>query len=285
MMRDRAVLRAPTDAAIKAMLDRRAHRAEAVDLRGPILAATLLARPRRRWSSVLLVPMSPRLVRALILALIAVAITGLVLVGSGAFQRHQAPTGTATAFVRPFEYAVPAHATLHPSIGESRREVVAWVEGPDHAPDTDSRSLYGGQSVGSGSLGGIVVASAEQAWSHGSGERFMLRTAPAELIADLRDTAIVPMGPIGETTLDGRPALTVTLVGLTTSDIHVNGPIDGLSQDAVLLTAPSRLTVANVDGTTVFVLVWARTAADMEALTPAADAFVASIHFLPANQP
>ena len=41
----------------------------------------------------------------------------------------------------------------------------------------------------------------------------MLRTAPADFLADLRDTAGVSMGEIVETTLDGRPALTVMLPG------------------------------------------------------------------------
>jgi hypothetical protein len=285
MMRDRDGMRAPTDAALEAMFDRRGDRADAVGLRGPILAAAGSARQRRRWPVVLPVPMSPWLIRATILALIAIAITGLVLIGSGAFRPRQAPTGTAAGFVRPFEYAIPAHSTLHPSIGEPRREVIAWVEGPDHPPNPDSLPSYGGQNVVSDNLGGIIVASAAQAWSHGPSERFMLRTAPAELIADLRDTAMVPMGPIRETTLDGHPALTVMLVSPRLFDIHVNGPITSLSQDFVLLTAPSRLTVADVDGTPVFVLIWAHTAADMEALTPVADEFVTSIHFLPADRP
>jgi hypothetical protein len=196
-----------------------------------------------------------------------------------------ASPATAAGFVRPFEYSINAETTLRLVAGVPRREIVAWVDGPDYPPNPDAQPRYGGQAPGSGSLAGIIVASAEEAWSHGPSGRFMLRTTPAGMIADLRDTAAVPMGTIEQTTLDGRPALTVPLVGLQTRDIHVTGQMKGLALDFVLLAAPSRLTVADIDGTTVFVLVWARTAADMGAMIPVAGEFLASIHFLPESQP
>ncbi len=113
----------------------------------------------------------------------------------------------------------------------------------------------------------------------------MLKTAPAELLADLRDNTGVHMGTIEETVLDGRPAWTAMLSGVGGYDIHVTGRMKGLSGDFVILTIPSRLTVTEVDGTTVFILTWARTAADLDAWLPVADELVASIHFLPAEQP
>ncbi len=44
---------------------------------------------------------------------------------------------------------------------------------------------------------------------------------------------------------------------------------------------PSRLIVSEVDGSTIFIVIWARTAQELEAWLPIADEFVESIHFVP----
>jgi hypothetical protein len=89
------------------------------------------------------------------------------------------------------------------------------------------------------------------------------------------------MGPIEQTTLDGWPALTVMLPGHGGSDIHVTGRMLGLSGTYAQVTMPSRLIVSEVDGSTIFVLIWARTAEGLDEWLPVADEFVASIHFVP----
>ena len=91
------------------------------------------------------------------------------------------------------------------------------------------------------------------------------------------------MGEITEVTLDGRPALASMLPGLgAVYDIHVRGSMEhGLTQyeDYVVVDAPARLTVADVDGTTIFILVWARTPDELTRWLPVADEFVASFRF------
>jgi hypothetical protein len=85
---------------------------------------------------------------------------------------------------------------------------------------------------------------------------------------------------IEETSVDGRPALIATLPGHSGSDIHVDGQMRGLGGTYVMVNMPSRLMVSEVDGETVFILIWARTDQELERWLPVADEFVASIHFV-----
>ena len=55
----------------------------------------------------------------------------------------------------------------------------------------------------------------------------------------------------------------------------------GLSRPYVGVTWPGRLTVTEVEGTTIFIFVWARTQQELDAWLPVADGFVGSIHFVP----
>ena len=261
------------DAAIKAMFEQRARRADDAGLRAEILNTTV-AQPQVRGWRIGLPVMFPRgLARALILALLAAAVGIAALLAVGSLTDDPPPTGSAPKFIRPFTYAIPEDEMIR--MTALKREVVAWISGPDvpNAPDL-------ADPAGGSGAAGVVVGSGETAWSHGKSARFMLRTAPAEFLADLRDTAGVSMGQIVETTLDGRPALTVMLPGRGGTDIHVNGPIQGLSQDFVMVNVPARLTVADVDGATVFVLIWARTANGLDTWLPVADKLVSSIRFL-----
>ena len=280
-----------TDAAIKAMLDRRAGRADFVDLRGPILTATRSERQRRGWRVGHPVLVHPWLARALLLAAVVTAIAGLGLIGSSALQTDQAQRGTAAEFLRPFTYARPADEAFK-SVGGGSRNMVAWVLLPDRPGRPDpSHSATARQPSISG-VKGIVVASAGQAWAHGNGGRFNVQRAPSGFIADLRDVGRVPMGAVADTTLAGYPALTVMLlgtdvVGADITDVHVtaNTPLSGLTGDNVLLNLPSRLIVADIDGETIFILIWARTPDDLVAWLPTAESFVDSIHFDERSQP
>ena len=188
----------------------------------------------------------------------------------------EAATATAVGFVRPFDYVIPVDSGIRPTL-DGHGPLVAFVAGADIPPDLAPASGDPRMQPTASSARGVIVASGEEAVGHGRSARFTLRAGPAEFLADLRDTAGVHMGPTTETTLDGWPALTVMLPGIGGPDIHVG-------RSYVLLTIPSRLVVAEIDGTTVFILTWARTADDLAAWMPVADAFVASFRFVPEAQ-
>jgi hypothetical protein len=265
------------------MFDRRARRADGSDLLESILTATLALEQRRTWGARLRAIARPARARVLILVLIAVMLAGAALVATGALRVHRAPTSTTTYFAPRFEYAIPIESRLRPAPGGPLSQTIAWIDGPEVHPSGYADLPYGGQATESGDVRGIEVAATSTPWSHSSAGRFLLRTAPAEFLEDLQTTGGVPMEPVTQTTLDGRPALTAALLPVAINDIHVWGSITGLSGTAgfVPLYTPARLTVADIDGTTVFVLVWARTAKDLDAWLPTANQFVASIHFLP----
>lgn len=302
-MRDREFT-PPTDAAIKAMFDQRARRADAADLRRQILAVTDLERQDRNWSFWLPLRAPQGMLRGLVLALIAAAIVATTFVGVAALRTAPLPppptlpaatpavtptatprvaTGVATDFIRPFKYSSLPSGTMR--LTAIQREIVTWISGADIPARTDLREPPPEGTPAPGWAGGVVVGSAETAWSHGGKSgRFMLRTAPAEFLADLRDTAGVSMSDMVSTTLDDRPALSVDLPGTGGTDIHVNGPIDGLSRDYVMVNVPARLIVADIDGATVFVLIWGFTKSELDTWLPIADEFVKSIHFIREGQ-
>lgn len=224
-------------------------------------------------------PVSPNFVRALLLALLATILVGLAAVGSALLREDSTPKVLQSTFFRHFEYAIPVDSAMHVS-GYSFPEMVAWAGGPDTWDGATLDSADGTSQPHPSQVRGVAIGRGGEAWSHGNGGRFMLRTAPADFLADLRDTANVPMGPIERTTFDGRAALTVMLPGTGGSDIHVTGRMQGLSGTYVRVTMPSRLIVSEVDGTTIFVFIWARTAQELDRWLPVADEFVGSIHFL-----
>ena len=51
------------------------------------------------------------------------------------------------------------------------------------------------------------------------------------------------------------------------------------------VNVPSRLIVADIDGVTIFIMIWARTPDDLAAWVPTAESFVGSIHFDERSQP
>ena len=221
-------------------------------------------------------PLESPVVRVLLLALVATAVVALAVVGSALLRKDPPIKGLESTFGRPFEYAIPVGSEMRVS-GVPRSDMVAWVDGPDaRTPSvTSTGPPYPWQ------VRGVVIGWGEGASSHGGDGRFMLRTVPADFLADLRDVAGSSMGAISETTLDGYPAMTVMLPGSGGSDIHLNGRLGGLGGHYVKVTLPSRLTVAEIDDTTIFVLEWARDDRELDAWLPVADEFVASIHFLP----
>ena len=225
-------------------------------------------------------PIRRPIVRVLILGLIATALVALGVVGAALLREDPTPKELQTRFFRHFEYTIPVDSAMHVS-DNSFPEMVAWAGGPDTWEGATIDNADGTSQPHPHQVRGIVIGRGGAAWSHGNDGRFMLRTAPAEFLADLRDIANVPMGPIERTTLDGWAALTVMLPGTGGTDIHVTGGTLGLSGEYVRVTMPSRLIVSEVDGAAVFVYIWARTAEELDRWMPIADEFVASIHFLP----
>ena len=181
----------------------------------------------------------------------------------------------ATSFIRPFEYMIPPATGLRGANGTPTPNMIAWVVGPDVAAQDVA---YGGQDLRSGNTWGIILAASEKPWSH-AGERYYLRTAPADLLADLRDRSNVRYGPTVDAELDGRPAASATKLDTTTGDLHVTGPLAGISQEYLDLSRPNRLIVANVGGIDVIVVVWAQTTEDLGTHDREANAFIDTIHF------
>ena len=273
-----------TDAAIREMFDRRARQAGTEDLRPLILAATAGERQRHGWQSALrsIFPSGPA--RVLVLALITIAAVAGAVVGAAALRDDLEPRATAATFVRPFDFVMPAAGELRSRVDGN--QMVAWTSGPDLSPPPSPDGVSGGRQPSPAERRGIIVGSAEAAWSHGGGGRFMLKTEPNAFLTDLRDIAGVQMSDITGATLGGRPALTAFLSGAGGTDIHVSGSLQGLSVgNYAMVNIPSRLTVADIDGVTVFVLVWARTAEDLDAWLPDADGFIGTFRFLEEGQP
>ena len=252
----------PMDASIKAMFDRRIDRADAAGLRAQILTATADVAQARGWRRRLPFDVPRALPRAVAIALVIAGLVAAGLAGTGVLKLAPAPTGFAEEFIVPFEYAAPDDTTFRHTV--VRRELVAWSSGP-HIEATHEPDAALPLAPDPGDARGIYVASAAEPWSHRSAGRFMVRTAPAEFLADLRDQVGIDMGEIVETTLDGRPALSVMLPGTGGSDVHLYGRM-GVGSEFVLVSVPARLTVADIDGTTVFVLAWARSTDDLPGL-------------------
>ena len=284
MRQDDATATATTDAAIKAMFERRARSDDGEDLRASILVMTRDQAQRRRWYAALRSILPPGSTRVLVLALIALAATAGGLFASGALRDDVVRWTTIEAFVRPFDVAMPADGGIRLK-PRPRSQMVAWVSGPERP--WPSMHVNAGQQPKPPDGRGIIVGSAaEGAWSHGGGGRFILKTEPRAFLDDLRDIAAVDMSDITETSLGGRAAWSVMLSGAGGIDIHTaGGNLIGDTNDYALLGNPARLTVADVDGVTVFVMIWAWTAEDLDAWLPEADAFVGSFRFHEVVQP
>ena len=195
-----------------------------------------------------------------------------------ASDRVQASPMT-SIFSVPFVYTIPDGSGL--KVVGTREKAIAWAVGPNRLPNEGS---FGGEGPETGNVHGVFVAPVMTAWGHGSDGRVPLRSTPAGFLADVGSLLFgVELEPVRTTTLDGRAALTTrTAPGISSnhSDLHVDGPITGLSGLYTLMTAPSRLIVADIDGVTVMIQIWASTEDDLAAWMPDALRFVNSIHFV-----
>jgi hypothetical protein len=169
----------------------------------------------------------------------------------------------------PFEYRLPEGIESH-HFGS----MIEWVGQGALSPPDAAEPPYALNVTR-----GIVAANADTAWSHGNG-RVRLRTDPAGLLEDIRGRTGLPL-PAVETTVDGHPALTASSDAPGNNDLHFSERMEGLSgEDYIWFKFPMRLTLVDVDGTTMLFVAWARTPADLADWLPTADAFLASIHFL-----
>jgi hypothetical protein len=279
-----------SEAEIAMLFQRRAARADESGLAASIVAAVSDARQAGAWRTLLGEPFVslPPLVRigALVMAAVLAITVAFAAVGTGRPPRDvtrptdvirppSGPTGTIDYLIRRFEYTVPGDTKL-PGPARFGSTIVEWTSGsaPRVDPETVAPNAVGVQR-------GIVIASADTPWSHGPAGRTRLRGAPADLLTDLQEIAFVPLGTISETMLDGRPALVVAVIPPGANDLHFSAQMTGLTgEDFVSLSIPSRLTVADIDGATMLIDVWARTPDDLMRWLPTADEFIRSIHFL-----
>jgi len=168
----------------------------------------------------------------------------------------------------PFEYRLP------PGIGYTRfGSMVEWVG--QGALSADAAEPPYALNV----TRGIVAANADTAWSHANG-RVRLRSDPAGLLEDIRGRTGLPLSAVA-TTIDGRPALTASSEAPGSNDLHFSERMEGLADaDYIWFKFPMRLTLVDVEGTTLLFMAWARTPEDLADWLPTADEFLDSIHFL-----
>ena len=265
-----------------------------VGLHDAVIARARRRRQRRSWSAVLRRSLAagasrPATRLAYIVVILALILASTVLLSALSIGARPSAESDETAvrqmvdrFVRPFDYAVPAGIELTP-ISPWSPALIGWAEGRPFAPAASPTEPNSGLAAPAWATRGIVIASGESAWSHGTNLRIPLREAPSEFVADLRDIGgIRTIGEIIATTLDGRPALTLDIDPAMADafDIHVNGSMTGLSGDYFLLTPPFRLLVAEIDDLTVLVQIWARTDEDLVAWMPLATQVIDSIDFV-----
>ncbi|MEO6349839.1 MAG: hypothetical protein ABIP53_04230 [Candidatus Limnocylindrales bacterium] len=211
-------------------------------------------------------------------------------------------------FPRPFEYVIPAGANLE--TGRTDEPGGFWfIDLGGRAPVTSP-----------GVIGrGVTIVAIEKPVIHGCGSIIhrRIRSAPADFLEDLRVQDAIPLSLPLPTILDGRPALLSTVPDQTPKAVG-DGPLQTLmpsppagssptepgfancpplTADApnrdfhfregagmtgwIPLFVPSRLIVADVDGVTVMVQIWADNQVEFDAWLPIATKFVSSIHFRP----
>ena len=130
---------------------------------------------------------------------------------------------------------------------------------------------------------GVTVAVVDHGVVHecgGSGRDVEIRHPPAELLEDIETIAGVALADPTSTTLNGYPGLFTSRTEGSAdcgADLHLSG--GGLGSPYFLLTNPAQTIVADVDGLTVFVDIWASTDAELEAWLPTGRAIVDSIQF------
>ena len=246
------------------------------------ILAAVAAGPTPGWRWHLPVLGNGLMPRLLLVGLLLAALVAAALIGTGALRSEPEPTGTAIGFAVPFEYSLPLDTPLR-RMHRSSHAIVGWSVGTE-APSDIPTGPDGRGIPASGETHGVFIGLGEGVWGHGPSSRYELDHLPVEFIANLRDISRVPMTETIGASLDGRPAAMVTLTnssGVDGTDIHLPASEPGSTIGYLKLSTPGRLIVAEIDGTTVYVLIWARSVDALEAWMPDAERFVESITFLP----
>ena len=193
------------------------------------------------------------------------------------------PAGAAhriTEFPRPFAYRDLAPTALT-KVGAS-----GWMVAFTSSGDTAYPPILRDGTFEDGAWG-ITISSAQDAVTHpcpgvnGGQSRVPVNGREARLfLEDLHTIAGIEFGEPVETTFDGRPAIAATVLPWVarceSADYHVyRSSFDGYVQ----LRLPSRLLIADVDGMPIVFQIWASTANDLDAVLPAAESFLAGVHF------
>lgn len=278
-----------SDDDVRAMFEARAAQADDAGVWDAVLADIATTHQVGAWRRRLGVPVvQPPAGRAIlvgiavltILAVIAVAVgssrsrpalppPGVILDRSIPLESPLPPTRVVRVLRVAFEYRLP------PGIDYARfGSMIEWVGQAALSPPDAAEPPYALNVTR-----GIVAANADTAWSHGNG-RVRLRSDPAGLLEDIRGRTGLPL-PAVATTVDGRPALTASSDAPGNNDLHFSERMEGLvDADYIWFKFPVRLTLVDVDGTTLLFMAWGRTSADLAEWLPTADAFIDSIHFL-----
>jgi hypothetical protein len=267
---------AVSDDGIRAMFEARAARADDTGMADTVMVEIARTRQVGGWRRRLAAPavQSP-FARPLVLGVVLLAILALMAIAVGASRTppRLPPTGEIHHLRPAFEYRLP------PEI-EARRtrfgSMIQWVGSFAPYDPAASEPPY---AIGASRA--IVVANADTAWSHGaSGSRVRLGTTLEGLLEDIRDRSHLPL-PAEHTSVDGRPALTARSDRSGANDLHFSEKMLGLSgDDYIVFRFPMRLTLVDVDGSTMIIVAWARTADELADWIPTADAFIDSIHFI-----
>jgi hypothetical protein len=262
---------------IRAMFDRRAARGDSAGLVDAVMSRVAATDQHGAWRGRIPTVRSawPLATRLALLAMIVIALVSALMMGIAAPRPANVPpdwpTGRVDDLPRPFEYALPPGSALQPYSDR----MVEWISAAAPGSPSESDPPYA-QAVSRG----VVIATAETAWSHGNG-RVRLRTTPAALLEDLRGRTRLPLAA-SSTTVDGRPALTAMADPPGANDLHFTRSMEGLVGGTayVIFTYPARITLVDIDGSTVVLLTWARSSADLAAFLPVADGFIDTIHFV-----
>jgi hypothetical protein len=188
-----------------------------------------------------------------------------------------APTASsdvASDFVRPFDYVIPEGWA--PNVVYSHPPLAMFAE-------ADPGWAFGDLQH-SGSRG-ILVADVTSVWVHGCPPSASYLPVGGEgasaFLTDVQAMGGLDFEDLTVTKVDGHQAieaLSLSSGRCGVDDIHIEGLPS--FEDYIDLGIPSRLTVADIDGRSILVQVWAGSEFDLEEFLPIADEFIDSIHFV-----
>lgn len=288
-----------TDDLVRSYFLDRASDGPPPDLLARSLSRTAVASQKRPWwtglrQSLPQIGLSARALRLAYVGLVTMALLGAFLLGGtlvGNPTDSPAPTASPSqatgvpidAFIRPFEWTPmdpQADHRIVPYRGPRDPVAYHWLdEASSISPDG---GLYGSQVVGEYGIAIASAANAQPSPCPDEAPPLYLRQSPTNLLFDLRAIGGAGIDPAGMWSLDGRQALFADLDPTRNlacaRELIVNRHLG--ASEVLLLTLPSRFIVADINGETIIVQIWAQTAAGLVAWLPEATRFVDGIRFL-----